>query len=382
MSTVASIVGAGMIAMGKYPDSSYPGLAVPALLRALESAGISPADVQAVVCGHAFGGMLTGQRIAKDVGIGGVPIINVDNACSGGASAIHLAVREITEDRSDIVLAIGVDKLTQFGGGTLPLVEEDPEVQRGMVMPALYAMRARRYLHERNETLEILAKVSVKARRHGVANPFAQFREETTVEEVLASRPIAHPLTLFQCCPTGDGAAVAVLVSERKRRELGLNGARIIASVLHSGKATTGFRNMLRPEITYHSAHDAYEEAGVSPNDLDMVELHDAFTIAELVYYEALGLCEPGESAGLLRDGVTTYGGRTVVNPSGGLLSKGHPVGASGVAQAVEAFWHLTGQAGARQIPDAKLALTHVTGGGISGMDHGACTIHILEANA
>lgn len=380
MSRHASIVGAGMIPMGKYPGSSYPGLAVPALLRALESAGVSAGDVQSVVCGHAFGGMLTGQRIVKDVGIGGIPVLNVENACSGGASAMHLAVREIMEERADIVLAIGVDKLTQFGGGTLPLVEEDAEVQRGMVMPALYAMRARRYLHERGETPELLAQVSVKARRHGVANPFAQFRKETTVEQVLGSRPIADPLTLFQCCPTGDGAAVVVLVSERKRRALGLKGARVIASVLHSGKATTGFRNMLRPEITYHCASDAYEQAGVAASDLDMVELHDAFTIAELVYYEALGLCEPGQSAALLRDGVTTYGGRTVVNPSGGLLSKGHPVGASGVAQAVEAFWHLTGQAGRRQIPDARLAMTHVTGGGISGMDHGACTIHILEA--
>lgn len=380
MSDMGIIIGAGMIPMGKHKGSSYPGLAVPAVLEALRSAGLSPSDVNSVTCGHAFGGMLTGQRIAKDMGIGGVPVMNVDNACSGGASALHLAARDIAEGRADVALAIGVDKLTQFGGGTLPLVEEDPEVQRGMVMPALYAMRAQRYLHERQETPDLLAQVSVKARRHGKANPFAQFRKETTVEEVLAARPIADPLTLLQCCPTGDGAAAVVVVSEKKRRELGAKGTAIRASVLHSGKATTGFRNMLTPEITYHSATEAYAAAGIGAEDLDLVELHDAFTIAELVYYEALGLCPKGGSAALLRDGVTTYGGRTVVNPSGGLLAKGHPVGASGVAQAVEAFWHLTGQAGARQVEGARRALTHVTGGGISGMDHGACTIHILEA--
>ena len=380
MNDLGTIVGAGMIPMGKHKASSYPGLAVPAVLAALRSAGLAPSDVQSVACGHAFGGMLTGQRIVKDVGIGGVPVMNVDNACSGGASAVHLAARDVAEGRADVVLAIGVDKLTQFGGGTLPLVEEDPEVSRGMVMPAIYAMRAQRYLHERGETSELLARVSVKARRHGAANPFAQFQKETTVEEVLAARPIADPLTLLQCCPTGDGAAAVVVVSERKRRALGLPGARVRASVLHSGKATTGFRDMLTPEITVHGAAQAYEDAELGAEAIDVVELHDAFSIAELVYYEALGLCPRGESAGLLRDGATTYGGRMVVNPSGGLLSKGHPVGASGTAQAVEAFWHLTGQAGARQIDGARLALTHVTGGGISGMDHGACTIHVLEA--
>lgn len=380
MTDLGAIIGAGMIPMGKHTGSSYPGLAVPAVQEALRMAGLAPSDVHSVACGHAFGGMLTGQRIVKDIGIGGVPVMNVDNACSGGASALHLAARDIAEGRADVALAIGVDKLTQFGGGTLPLVEEDPEVQRGMVMPALYAMRARRYLYERNETPELLAMVSVKARRHGKANPFAQFRKETTVEEVLAARPIADPLTLLQCCPTGDGAAAVVLVSEKKRRELGAKGATIRASVLHSGKATTGFRNMLTPEITYHSAAEAYEAAGIGSDEIDLVELHDAFTIAELVYYEALGLCPKGGSASLLRDGATTYGGRVVVNPSGGLLAKGHPVGASGIAQAVEAVWHLTGQAGARQVAGARRALTHVTGGGISGMDHGACTIHILEA--
>ncbi|MGF6573658.1 acetyl-CoA acetyltransferase [Paraburkholderia sp. GAS333] len=375
----AYIVGAAMIPMAKHRESSYSGLAIPAVLNALKSAGVAPKEVDAVVCGHAFGGMLTGQRIVKEMGIGAVPVTNVDNACSGGATALHLAWKDVQAGRHDIVLVIGVDKLTQFGGGTLPLVTEDPEVQQGMVMPALYAMRARRYLHERGVGIDTLAGVSVKARRHGARNPYAQFRSEVTTEEVLASRPICDPLTLLQCCPTGDGAAAVLVVSEAARKRLGRPAVRIAASILHSGQATAGFRDMLRPEISYHSAADAYEAAGFGPQDLDLVELHDAFSIAELVYYEALGLCEPGGSAAFLNAGRSTYGGDVVVNPSGGLLSKGHPVGASGVAQAVEVYWQLTGQAGERQVPDAKRGLSHVTGGGIAGLDHGACTVHCFE---
>lgn len=377
-----AVVGGAMIKMGKHRESSYSGLGAPAALGALRDAGIESDEVGAVFCGHAFGGMLTGQRIARELGIGDIPVTNVDNACSGGATAVHLAARAIEDGHADIVVAIGVDKLTQFGGGTLPLVADDIEVKQGIVMPAVYGMRAQRYLHERDATIEDLAQVSVKARRHGALNPYAQFQKEVSVAEVLESRPIADPLTLLQCCPTGDGAAAIVMMSEKERKKRGLKGMRVSASVLHSGQFLAGFRDMLRPEISYHSASEAYEEAGIEPGDLDLVELHDAFSIAELVYYEALGLCAPGDSTRLIRDGATTYGGDVVVNPSGGLLSKGHPVGASGVAQVVEALWHLTDRAEGRQIDDARLALTHVTGGGIAGLDHGACTINIFEATS
>lgn len=376
----AYVVSAAMIPMGKHRDSSYSGLALPPVRKALSDAGLKPGEIDAVYCGHAFGGMLTGQRIVKDAGIGGVPIFNVDNACSGGASALHLAWKSVRSGEHAAVLVIGVDKLTQFGGGTLPLVAEDVEVQQGMVMPALYAMRARRYLFERGETVELLAQVSVKARRHGAMNPFAQLRKPTSVEEVMASRMIADPITLLQCCPTGDGAAAVVVVNDELRRRLGLPAVEICGSVLHSGTPTSGFRNMLRPEITRHSAMEAYEQAGIGPQDVDVVELHDAFSIAELVYYEALGLCTEGESASFLVSGQSTFGGPVVVNPSGGLLSKGHPVGCSGVAQVVEMYWQLTDQAGARQVPNARIGMTHVTGGGIARLDHGACAVHILKA--
>lgn len=337
-------------------------------------------DVDAVYVGHSFGGMMTGQRICKEIGLGTVPTVNVDNACSSGATAVHEAWTAISQGLIDVAVVVGVEKLTQFGGGTLPLSPEDREVKQGIVMPAVYAMRATRYLHETEASVEDLALVSVKARKHGALNPFAQFRSEVTVEQVLSARPVADPLTLLMCCPTGDGAAVVVLASERARNRIGAPKAiRVAASILHSGEVEEGYRDMTMPEISQHSARDAYAMAGVGPEDLDMIELHDAFSIAELVYYEAFGLAERGRAVDLLRDGKTTFGGEVVVNPSGGLLSKGHPVGASGVAQVAEAFWQLTGVAGARQIDGARWAMTHVTGGGTAGLDHGACTIHLFE---
>ncbi|MFT4262389.1 MAG: thiolase family protein [Nocardioides sp.] len=375
------VISASMIPFGKYKTSSYVGLAVPPLIDALSRAGVQKSDVDAVYVGHSYGGMMTGQRITKEIGLGTIPTVNVDNACSSGATAMHEAYTAISQGLIDVAVVIGVEKLTQFGGGTLPLSPEDREVKQGIVMPAVYAMRATRYLHETDATVEDLALVSVKARRHGALNPFAQFRQEVTLEQVLGARPVADPLTLMMCCPTGDGAAVVVLASERARQRLDATAAmRVAASVLHSGQVEEGFRDMTKPEITYHSVRDAYAEAGIGPSDLDMIEFHDAFSIAELVYYEAFQLTEHQSAVGLLRDGRTTFGGDVVVNPSGGLLAKGHPVGASGVAQIAEAFWQLTGQAGARQIDDARWAMTHVTGGGTAGLDHGACTVHVFEA--
>ncbi|SHL07554.1 benzoylsuccinyl-CoA thiolase BbsB subunit [Pseudonocardia thermophila] len=376
----AYVIGAGMIPMGRHRESSYAGLAAPAARAALASAGREPSDIDAVYCGNSFGGMLAGQRIAKEIDLGGIPVLNVDNACSGGASALHEAVAAVRSGRHRTALVLGVDKLTQFNGGTIPLVTEDWEVRRGMVMPALYAMRAQRYLHERpDSSIEDLAAVSVKARTHSAKNPYAQYRTTVTIDEVLASRPIADPLTMLQCCPTGDGAAALVVTAAP---DPGRPALKVLASVLHSGRFAAGYRNMIWPEISASSAAEAYAQAGIGPRDLDVVELHDAFTIAELVYYEVLGLCERGESTAFLRDGRSTYGGDVVVNPSGGLLAKGHPIGASGAAQVVELFWQLTGTAGDRQVPNARYGLTHVTGGGISGMDHGACSIHIFEGTS
>lgn len=377
--TETYIASAAMIRMGKHREASYVGLAAPAARQAILDAGIERSAIEAIFCGHSFGNMLTGQRIAKNLGLGGIPAVNVENACSGGATALHEAHMAIQAGLFTTVLVMGVDKLTQFGGGTLPLVPEDWEVRNGVVMPAIYAMRAQRFLHERDASVEDLARVSVKARRHGALNPYAQFRSEVTVEEVLASRPIADPLTLMMCCPTGDGAAALIVTSDPELARVSGHTMKVKASVLHSGVFEAGARDMLTPQISYESAKDAYAEAGVGPEDIDVIELHDAFAIAELIYYEALGLAKPGDALQLLDDGVTTFGGAHVVNPSGGLLSKGHPVGASGVAQVVEMFFQLGGSAGARQVDGARLAMTHVTGGGISGYDHGSCSVHIFE---
>jgi acetyl-CoA acetyltransferase len=378
--TNAYIVSGAMSPFGKHRSSSYAGIAVPALVAALRDSGLDKSDVQALFCGHAYGGMLAAQRISKEIGLGGIPIINVDNACSGGATAISQAFQAVTSGQHDVVVAMGVEKLTQFAGGTLPLPEEDLEVQRGVVMPAVYAMRAQRYLHETDATIDDFAAVSVKARSNGAKNPFAQMRTPVTAAEVLTSRPVADPFTLLMCCPTSDGAAAVVIVSEKVRRRLGGRAVAIRASVLHSGEVAEGFRDMIDPQITTKSATEAYEQAGIGPDDLDVIELHDAFSSAELIYYESLGLAEKGRGFELIRAGATSFGGRVVVNPSGGLLAKGHPVGASGVAQAVELFWQLTGTASQRQVEGAKLGLAHVTGGGISGLDHGACAVHIFES--
>ena len=374
-----SVIGADMIRFGKYPEATYADLARPAVLDALRDAGAQREDVQVLYCGNSFGGMLTGQRILKELGMTGAPIINVENACSSGSTALREAWTAIASGLYDVAVVIGVDKLTQFDGGPLPLGQEDWEVSQGMVMPALYAMRARRYMHEYDVGEEDLAEVSVKAHEHGALNPKAQLQKRVTLEEVMDSRPVADPFTLFHCCPTGDGAAAVVVCASEVADRFEGEPIQILASSLDSGRYTAGFRDMTTPEITVRGAHEAYEMAGLGPDDVDVAEVHDAFTIAELLYYEALGFCERGEAINLLEEGTTSVGGRIPVNPSGGLLSKGHPIGATGVAQVVEIIWQLRGLCGERQVEGAKVGLTHATGGGISGLDHGACSIHIFS---
>lgn len=374
-----SIVGAGMIRFTKYPDASYPDLAEAAVIDAMRDARATPKDIDAVYCGNSFGGMLTGQRVLRRLGMSGPPVLNVENACSSGASAFYEAHEAVAGGRIDSALVIGVDRLTQFAGGTLPLNADDHEVASGMVMPALYAMRAHRYMHDFGATHEDLARVAVKARANGARNPYAQLQKPVTLEEVLASRPIADPLTLFQCCPNGDGAAALVITRTSAASRFTDKPVRVLASVVDSGRFMPGFRDMTTPEITVRTAAEAYRRAGVGPQDINVAELHDAFSIAELLYYEALGFCERGDAARMLRDGETEIDGRIAVNPSGGLLAKGHPIGASGVAQLTEITWQLQGRCGERQVQNARIGLAHVTGGGISGFDHGACSINILS---
>lgn len=373
-----SVVGTGIVKFGKHRELTVPELARPAVMNALREAQVSQKDIQAIYSGAAISGWMAGQRVARETGMSGVPIINCENACSSSATAFREAWIAVACGMADYVLVLGVEQLTRLGGGTLPLDQEDIEVSNGMVMPGLYAMRAQRYMNDFGATVEDLASVAVKARRHGSLNPDAQICTETTVEEVLGSRRISDPLTLLQCCPTGDGAAALVLCPTDRAPKHNSKPIKVLGSHLASGKYIPGFRDMTIPEITVRCSRELYEETGVGPEDLDVVECHDAFTIAELLYYEALGLCERGDAPKLLHDGTTSLGGRVPVNPSGGLLSKGHPVGASGAAQMVEIVRQLQGRCGQRQVADAKIGLTHVTGGGTYGFDHGACAIHLF----
>ena len=373
-----AVIGVGMTKIGKFPERMLSGMGREAVIAALKDAGVPPKEIQAAYSGTSLGGALLGQRIFKDLGMSGMPINNMENACSSGSSAMREAWLSIASGLYDMVIAVGSEKLSALGGGTLPLEKEDLEVGEGMVMPALYAMRARRYMHEFGATPEHLAKVVVKSRRCGAKNPQAQFRQETTVEEVLNSRMVADPLTLFQCCPMGDGSGAAILCSLDKARKYTSQPILIKGSILVSGRFDNSFRDMTTPEITVRASKLVYEMAGIGPEEVSLAEVHDAFSIAELLYYEALGFCGRGEAPKLLDEGATEIGGRIPVNPSGGLISKGHPTGATGLAQTAEIVWHLRGQAGARQVKNAKVGLTHCTGGGIYGLDHGACSIHIF----
>ncbi|RZT31810.1 thiolase family protein [Cupriavidus agavae] len=376
------IAGGAMTPFGRHTGVKAPELAQQAILDAVADAGVRLDDIEAVYCANVLGGMILGQLIVRDLGLRGVPVYNIENACASGATGVHLARHALLAQQYGTVLVFGIEQLTALGGGTIPMQRNDTMTDlyatAGMVLPAVYAMRGTRFLHERDASPEDLAAVAVKNRRHGALNPYAQQRTETTLEDVLASRMIADPLTLLQCCPSQvDGAAAVVLTTRRPRRE---KPVRVLSSVVVSGLREGADDDILDAEITARAARLAYEQAGLGPQDVDVVELHDAFTIAELLYYEALGLAAPGDAVPLLRSGATRLGGRVPVNPSGGLLAKGHPLGATGIAQMVEIMWQLQGRADGRQVEGARIGLTQCTGGGIAGVDHAASSVHLLGA--
>lgn len=376
--TEPMIVGVGITDFGRFPDLTEEALAQSAILDALRDSGLQIGEIEAFYCGNAIGASLPGQRALRELHTGGGAVYNIDNACSSGATALNAALSALRSGQYETVLVFGMDQLSSLGGGPLPLSRNDWNNRRGMIMPALYAMRATRYMHEHGMEVATLADIAVKNRQHGLLNPIATFCKATTREEVLSSRQIAEPLTLLQCCPAVVDGAAAVVLSTKPSKGLAAP-VRVLASVVQSGLFETGPEDMIEAEITARTARMAYEQAGVGPQDLSLIECHDAFTISELLYYEALGLCERGEAPQLLASGATTLGGRIPVNPSGGLIAKGHPPGATGVAQIVEVCEHLQGRAGKRQVEGARLGLTQVTGGGIWGVDHAACSIHILS---
>lgn len=374
------VSGVGMTRFAKQPHRSVEDLGTEAVLAALADAGLSVSDAQkevdAVYVGSGYGGPLVGQRILRRLGLTGRAVTNIENACSSSSTSFELAVRDVASGQRGTVLAVGVDSLSRLGSGTLPLAEDDSEVRRGMTMPAVYAMRAQRYLHERGATVEDLARVVVKSRAHAEHHALAHFQASTTLEEVLGSRPVATPLTLMMCSPRSDGGSAAVVTADPTERSV-----RVLACELGSGRLLETNRDMSRSELSERVAAQAYRSAGIEPADVDVAEVHDAFAIAELMYYEALGWCAPGESAELLSSGATSFGGRVVVNAGGGLLSRGHPVGATGLGQVHELVEQLRGEGRGRTAEGARIGLAHCTGGGIGGLDHGACTVTVLAAS-
>jgi benzoylsuccinyl-CoA thiolase BbsB subunit len=373
------VVGAAVHPFGKHHGKAADELGYHAVSELLDGTGAEPGLIDVGFGGSVYGGSLLAQRVLQRVGISGQPVFTVENACASGASAVHLAWQAVASGAAECAIAFGAENLSSFGGGTLPLTTNDIEISQGMVMPAAYAMRAQRYLHESGALVTDLTAVSVKNRGNGADNPRAHFHSAVTAEEVDQSRPVADPLRLLHCCPNSDGAAAVLLCTEAVARGLRGPRVRIAASVVRSGRFSTGYRDMTWPDITERTAAAAYHQSGYSAEDLDLVELHDAFAVAELLHAEALGLAERGKAHVALSTGQFDRDARVAVNPSGGLLSRGHPVGATGAAQICEAYWQLTGQAGPLQVDAAQVALTHVTGGGIFGVDNGACAVHILS---
>lgn len=405
----AYVAGVGMTRFGKCLDRGLKSLAAEAIGEALADAGLRPTDLQAAYMGTAAAGVMTGQVmiagevVLRGLGIGRIPVVNVENACATSATAFQQAAQMITLGACDVALVCGFEKLysedkrktfSVFQGaidveaaaqvlaglaGRLQAdgakVDPDGAGSKRSLFMDLYASMARSYMRRSGATARHLAMVSAKNSLHGSFNPKAQYQNRVTVEEVLAAPMIADPLTLTMCSPIGDGAAALVLVSERKAKQLGLqNPVRVLSSVLVSGFDHAD--DELKPPE--YAAKLAYETAGVGPTDLDVVELHDASAPAELLYYEYLGLAGANEGPALLESGATTLGGRIPVNTSGGLLRKGHPIGASGAGQIVELTSQLRGRCGARQVQGARTALAE-NGGGFIGADVAAIVISVLQ---
>ena len=376
-----AVIGVGQSDFGKFPLKTAAQLGAQAVTAALADCGIPPGAVQVAYCARQYDANCTAQGILKEVGIRGIEMINVENACAGGATSFRGVWKEIANGHYDIGIAIGVESMTTspIAGKLIPPEKSDLEGHMGLTMPAMFAMLARRQMEEYGATVEDFAQVSVKNHHHGCLNPRAQYKKEFTVEDVLNSRMICDPITLLMCCPNTDGAAAAILCSMDVARRYTTLPIRVLASALCSADYKYNQEDICCSGVGVKVAKIAYEMAGVDPRDIDLVEMHDAFANEEITRYEDLLLCKRGEGISLLRSGATAIGGRIPVNPSGGLLSLGHPLSASGVRTVCEVVLHLRGQAGERQTPNAKVGLAQMLGGLVTSLEHGAVAgIHIL----
>lgn len=380
-----AVIGVGMSLFGKQPQKTIIELGIEACGAAIKDAGIKPKDVEVCYCANAFfdAGFIRagcfGQAIASKVGVADREIINVENACAGGSTAVRRTFLDIAMGMYDIGLAFGVDSMTRaLGKGTL-LSMEDLDGALGLSMPSYGALMMRRHMAEYGSTIEQFALVSVKNHHNGCLNPYSQYQVELTIEDVLSSRMVCDPVTLYMCCPYSDGAAAVVLCSGNKVAQYTTHPVWLVGSGLKSGNYRLFQENITISAMSEHAAAQAYGMAGIGPEDLDLVELHDAFTVTEITNMEDLGLCPRGEGGHLVEEGTTAIGGKIPISPSGGLLAQGHPISASGVRQVCEITWQLRGEAGKRQVEGAQVGLAHMEGGVVTGLEGGACGINILK---
>jgi acetyl-CoA acyltransferase len=398
MTETVWVVGTSMTKFMRYPDRDSIDLASEATLNALDDADLTIRDIDVLAAGSLFETSGAGQRIQKQVGQTGIPVYNVANACATGASAFRVGMMAIKAGEAETALAVGFEQMGKAGllGAPAPMDRSRPFQPAGRfgavgpvegylgtsLMPGTFAMSGTEYanLYE-GVGFEQFAKVAEKNHAHSTLNPLAQYRKAFSLDEVMNAEMIAYPNTLMMCCPTADGAAAAVLMSDAKLRTMPLavqrRAVKVSASVLTSDPYVDGGNVQYDVNtLTRAAADQAYEAAGVSPQDLDLVELHDCFATAELRHYDNLRLCPEGGAGEFIDRRGPWRDGQTPVNVSGGLLSKGHPLGATGIANIFEITTHLRGEAGDRQIPGAKVGLTHVIGLGSS------CAVHILERSA
>ncbi|HEX3794184.1 MAG TPA: lipid-transfer protein [Acidimicrobiales bacterium] len=381
MSERVFVIGVGMTKFEKpgSKDWDYPDMGREAGEKALADAGVPYSEIEEAFLAYCYGDSTAGQRALYELGLSGIPAINVSNNCSTGSSALYLGRKFIAGGLADCVLALGFEKMEKGSLGmkytdrTLPLdkhfnvMNEIRGFAGGPPAAQMFGNAGREYMEKYGVKAESFARIGEKNHRHSVNNPYSQFQDEYTLEDILNAPMIHDPLTKLQCCPTSDGGAAAVLASERFVKQHGLE-ARAVEIV---GQAmTTDFESSFNGsdmslvgfDMTRAAAQAVYKESGLGPEDVDVIELHDCFSANELITYEGLGLCEEGKAGELIDSGAVTYGGKVVVNPSGGLISKGHPLGATGLAQCSELTWQLRGEADKRQVDGASVALQHNLG--------------------
>ncbi|TMB39148.1 MAG: lipid-transfer protein [Deltaproteobacteria bacterium] len=376
------VIGVGMTKFERC-ERDFTDLVREAVSGALGMSGVAPDQLEQAFAGYVNGMSTQGQRALYSMGIGGLPVYNVHNYCSTGSTALHLGYQAIASGMNECVIAFGFEKMEkgplekQLAGlketiGAAPDADKKPPIAAVM-----FGDGGRQHMELYGTTREQFAKVSVKNHRHSVNNPRSQYREACSLEEVLAARMVYDPLTILQCCPTSDGAGAAILCSEEFARKQGVSRpVKIVAQAMATDKMedfAMGPLGMIGVGMSRRAAKAVYEQAGLGPEDAQVIELHDCFSTNELVTYESLGLCGEGEGGRLIDEDQVTYGGKWVVNPSGGLLSKGHPLGATGLAQCAELVWQLTGKAEKRQVEGARIGLQHNVGLG------GACVVTMYK---